>query len=172
MLRSNHYEAALSAFLRARRQPYLAVNEMHRAPVTDSGETTVKNLDFVISVPERRSWLVDVKGRRFPSGNGKNRVYWKQFSSWDDMVGMKHWESYFGERFSGLFVFTYLICGDRSPLPRESLFEYRKHLYAFLGIELAHYISESRLVSPKWRLYAMPVDRFRRLAKPLEAFLE
>lgn len=171
MKRSNHYEAALEAFLRTRNQPYMAVDELRRSPVSPKEDGTIKNLDFVISVPENRSWLVDVKGRRFPSGS-KRPVYWKQWSSWDDMVGMKHWENLFGDRFTGLFVFSYLICGNRSPLPYDSLFEFRKRQYAFIGIELSHYIGEARLISPKWRIFALPARRFRQLARPLEAFLQ
>ena len=64
--RDNHYEAAFEAYLRDRRLPYVAVDEGRRALAADG---SLKSLDFIVSPPGARSWLVDVKGRRFPSGD-------------------------------------------------------------------------------------------------------
>ena len=76
--RDNHYEAAFEAYLRARQTPYVAVDETRRSL---AGQRSLKNLDFIVSPPVAsaagreesagRSWLVDVKGRRFPSGQSK-----------------------------------------------------------------------------------------------------
>src|SRR5688572_2898382 len=63
--RDNHYEAAFEAYLRDRRLPYVAVDEGRRALAADE---SLKSLDFIVSPPGARSWLVDVKGRRFPTG--------------------------------------------------------------------------------------------------------
>ena len=63
MNRDNHYEAAFEAYLRARRLPYIAVDEARRSLVADG---SIKSLDFIVSPPGQLSWLVDVKGRRFP----------------------------------------------------------------------------------------------------------
>ena len=48
--RDNHYEAAFEAFLRARRVPYVAVDEAQRSLVADG---SLKSLDFIVS-PARR----------------------------------------------------------------------------------------------------------------------
>lgn len=167
MLRWNHYETAFEAYLKDRNVPFLAVEERHRNKLDDG--STLKNLDFVISRSKGTSWLIDVKGRKFPGGTRGG--YWRHWTTQDDLVGLRHWETMFGERFTGLLVFAYLICGDRSPLPESQLFEYRSRLYGFIGISIMDYLSESRLLSPKWQTFSMPTHRFRLLAKPFEHFI-
>lgn len=71
--RDNHYEAAFEEFLRQRQIPYVAVDESKR---TLMAESSLKSLDFIVSIPERGSLLVDVKGRHFPSGEQKQ--YWNR----------------------------------------------------------------------------------------------
>lgn len=165
--RDNHYEAAFEEFLRARQIPYVAVDETRRSLLA---EGSLKSLDFIVSShasPTR--WLVDVKGRRFPSGEQKQ--YWKNWSTRDDLDSLYCWERLFGEQFSGLFVFAYSVVGERAPLSAEQLFEYRGGLYGFVGIRLKEYASHARPISPAWDTVAMPTERFRSLAAPFEAFL-
>lgn len=165
----NHYETAFEAFLRDRHVPFLGVEERLRNRFDDG--STLKSLDFIVSPPGDRSWLVDVKGRKFPGGSGQSRGgYWKHWSTRDDLIGLRHWERLFGRRFSGLFIFAYLICGNRSPLPPDRLFEFKNRTYGFVGISVDDYLSEARLLSPRWRTYALPVRRFRALARPAEDF--
>jgi hypothetical protein len=87
--RDNHYEAAFEEFLRGRGVPYVAVDEAKRSLMSDGA--SIKSLDFIVSCgadifacpeaggnacPSRpTSWLVDVKGRRFPSGDVQKQ-YW------------------------------------------------------------------------------------------------
>lgn len=164
--RDNHYEAAFEAYLRSHRIPYVAVDEAKRSRW---GGGTIKSLDFIVSPPGDRSWLVDVKGRRFPSGEQKH--YWKNWSTRDDLVSLAHWERLFGERFGGLFVFAYNVVGDRAPLEPERLFAFRGGLYGFVGIGLADYARNARTISPRWDTLAMSVGRFRETAAPVEQFL-
>src|SRR6185437_1964233 len=121
--RDNHYEAAFEEFLRSRQAPYVAVDERRRSLQADA---SIKSLDFIVSSSRGVTWLVDVKGRRFPGGLQKQ--YWKNWSTRDDLVSMAHWERIFGERFQAMFVFAYSVLGSRSPLPREQLFEHREGL--------------------------------------------
>jgi len=72
--RDNHYEAAFEEYLRAKRLPYVAVDEARRSILADG--RSIKSLDFIVSSPSETTWLVDVKGRRFPSGDGQKQ-YWK-----------------------------------------------------------------------------------------------
>ncbi len=164
--RDNHYEAAFEQYLRQRRVPYVAVDEAKRSLLDDA---SIKSLDFIVSAPRGRSWLVDVKGRRFPSGQQKQ--YWKNWSTRDDLWSLAQWERIFGERFQGLFVFAYDILGDRAPLPVDQLFSFRGGLYGFVGIRLQQYSYHARQISPKWDTVAMPTGRFRELAQPLAALL-
>ncbi len=164
--RDNHYEAAFEEFLRARQVPYVAVDETRRSLL---GDGSLKSLDFIVSADGRPTrWLVDVKGRRFPSGEQKQ--YWKNWSTRDDLDSLFCWERLFGEQFAGLFVFAYNVVGDRAPLPAENLFAYRGGLYGFIGIRLREYASHARPISPAWDTVAMPTERFRDLAEPVESF--
>jgi hypothetical protein len=79
--RDNHYEAAFEAYLRARRLAYVAVDESRRSLVADG---SLKSLDFIVSPSGDISWLIDVKGRRFPSGD-EQKQYWKNWSTRDDL---------------------------------------------------------------------------------------
>lgn len=166
--RDNHYEAAFEEYLRRRGVPYVAVDEAKRSLFSDGA--SIKSLDFIVSSSGQTTWLVDVKGRRFPSGDDQ-RQYWKNWSTRDDIQSLGRWEGLFGESFCGLFVFAYDILGDRSPLPAEQLFEHRGSLYAFVAVRLSDYSAHARQISPSWDTVAMATADFRRLARPLEDFL-
>ena len=117
--RDNHYEAAFEAWLRSRKIPYLAVDETKRSLAEGR---SLKNLDFVVSPSTLpHSWLVDVKGRRFPTG----KSYWKNWVTAEELQSLDSWETLFGDRFSGLLVFAYNVVGDQAPLPADELFAFR-----------------------------------------------
>jgi hypothetical protein len=164
--RDNHYEAAFEEYLRSRTVPYVAVDEKKR---TLLGDSSLKSLDFIVSPAERGSWLVDVKGRHFPSGEQKQ--YWKNWSTRDDVRSLAAWQRLFGPGFRALFVFAYEVLGDRAPLASEQLFPFRGRIYAFLGLGLEHYVYYARPISTAWDTLAMPTARFRQLAMPLDNML-
>ena len=166
--RDNHYEAAFEAYLRSRGVPYVAVDEAKRSVLSDGA--SIKSLDFIVSTGAPITWLVDVKGRKFPSGDIQKQ-YWKNWSTRDDLVSLAQWEKLFGETFCGLFVFAYNILGDRAPLPYEQLFEFRGNLYAFVAVRLSDYAGHAFPISPKWDTLAVSAANFRRLARPLEELL-
>lgn len=165
--RDNHYEAAFEAFLRTHGVPYVAVDETRRALLA---EDSLKSLDFIVSPPGGERWLVDVKGRRFPSGDGKH--YWKNWSTQDDLRSLGQWQQLFGEGFRSLFVFAFDVVGPRAPLPPEQLFAFREHVYGFVGVAWDDYLAQARMISPKWETLAMSSRAFRGAARPvLELFL-
>jgi hypothetical protein len=166
--RDNPYEAAFEEFLRRRGVPYVAVDEAKRSLLGDGA--SIKSLDFIVSAPGATTWLVDVKGRRFPSGD-EQKQYWKNWSTRDDIRSLARWEGLFGEGFCGLFVFAYDVVGNRAPLPDEQLFEFRGNLYGFVAVRLADYAAHAHQISPSWDTVAMPAADFRRLARPLEELL-
>lgn len=179
--RDNHYEAAFEEFLRGRGVPYVAVDEAKRSLMSDGA--SIKSLDFIVSGEVdasgsaktgedacRTSWLVDVKGRRFPSGDVQKQ-YWKNWSTRDDLRSLAQWEELFGASFRGLFVFAYDVLGDRAPLPAEELFEFRGSLYGFIAVPLSDYAAHAQPISPRWDTWAMPAGDFRRLARPLVELL-
>lgn len=171
--RSNHYEAAFEEFLRLRRTPYIAVDESRRSllpvDVPEDFAGSLKSLDFIVTSSTGQTWLVDVKGRNFPSG--KQRRLWKNWSTRDDLTSLDRWQNLFGGRFQSMFVFAYNVLDDVSPLPEEQLFCFRDGRYAFLGVPLESFTAHARLISPKWQTLAMPTSEFRRWAQPVECFL-
>lgn len=166
--RDNHYEAAFEAFLRARQVPYVAVDEAKRSL---EGDGSLKSLDFIVSPPAGLSWLVDVKGRKFPGGE-EQKTYWKNWSARDDLRSMARWQELFGDGFLAAFVFAYLVLADRAPLPRGELFEFRGARYGFVAIPLADYVPHARPISERWDTVAMPTAAFRQLAVSLPAVLD
>lgn len=163
--RHNHYEAAFEEYLRSRRIPYIAVDEARRALMNKG---SLKCLDFLVSPSGRPTWLVDVKGRRFPAG--RQGHYWKNWSTADDVSSLRQWERNFAVPCAGLLVFAYHVVGQLSPLPEDQLLPFRGNLYAFLGIRLADFTASARMISPKWRTWAMPAAAFRQWAAPVERF--
>jgi hypothetical protein len=169
--RDNHYEAAFEAWLRYLRVPYVAVDEAHRsaAPLPTIPERTIKSLDFIVSPPSSSSaWLVDVKGRQFPTAG---RQYWRNWSTSDEIESLASWETVFNSRSTGLLVFAYNVVGDQAPLPAQELFVHRDRLYGFVGIRLDHYASFAKPLSARWGTVSVPTARFRALARPVREFL-
>lgn len=165
MNRRNHYEAAFESYLRSRSIPYIPSLETHRCCLSNG--VTMKNFDFIVTMPDRPSLLVDIKGRLFPGGRN-HKSYWKQWATQDDLTGLKLWESILGCQFQGYFVFAYLVTGNRSPVPPSQLFRFRKRDYAFIGIKLDDYLREARMISPKWQTFSIPTPKFKILAKPFD----
>ena len=108
---SNHYELAFESYLRDRRVAYVAVDEQRRSLVAQS---SLKNLDFIVTPSDSVSLLVDIKGRRFPSGT-RHKQYWRNWSTRDDLASMARWQDKMGPASCALFVFAYEIVGPRSP---------------------------------------------------------
>jgi len=167
--RDNHYEAAFEELLRKHGVPYVAVDEAKRSVLADG--QSIKSLDFIVASRGRGTWLVDVKGRRFPSGDDESKQYWKNWSTRDDLSGLAQWEELFGQGFCGLLVFAYNIVGDRAPLPADRLFEFRGGLYGFVAARLADYAARAHEISESWDTVAMPTAEFRQLARPFMEFL-
>jgi hypothetical protein len=163
--RHNHYEAAFEEYLRVRQIPYVAVDETKRALL---GDASLKSLDFIVSPPLGVSWLVDVKGRRFPAGQQKQ--YWKNWSTQDDLRSLTAWQKLFGTKSRGLFVFAFEVVGDRSPVAQHQLFEHHGRLYGFVGIEIHQYAALARPLSKAWGTMAMSTRQFRAAAAPVELY--
>ena len=166
--RDNHYEAAFEEYLRSRGVPYIAVDEAKRSLLADGA--SIKSLDFIVSSPGPTTWLVDVKGRRFPSGD-QTTQYWKNWSTRDDLRSLAAWQQHFGSSFCPALVFAYHLVADRSPVPWADLFEFRESRYAFVAIRLADYVPHARPLSQSWDTVAMSVPLFRQIARPLNELI-
>ena len=165
--RSNHYELAFEAYLRDQRIAYVAVNEQRRSLVAQG---SLKNLDFIVTPSDSVSLLIDVKGRRFPSGN-RNKQYWRNWSTWDDLQSMARWQEKIGCGSCAMFVFAYELVGARSPVEPALLYEFRDRWYAFLAVRIADYVQFSRPLNACWQTVTMPTRLFRQAAFPFADIL-
>jgi hypothetical protein len=166
--RDNHYEAAFEAYLLDRRVAYVAVNEQHRSRLPAGG--SLKSVDFIVSPADGATLLVDVKGRRFPSGNNRKQ-YWRNWSTWDDMRSLARWQDQLGPQSLALLGFVFHVVGERAPLAAERLFAHRGQRYAMLAVRAADYIRFARPLSAKWQTISMPAAIFRQAAIPFDDLL-
>lgn len=165
--RSNHYELAFESYLRDERVAYVAVNEQRRSLVAHG---SLKNLDFIVSPSNSVSLLIDIKGRRFPSGN-HHKQYWRNWSTWDDLQSMARWQEKMGTGSCSLFVFAYELVGARSPVEATKIYEFRDRWYAFLAVRIADFIQFCRPLSAAWQTVTMPTQLFRQAAFPFAEIL-
>jgi hypothetical protein len=170
MDRGNHYEAAFEAYLRWHRFCYVAVDETRRAML---GEERVKNLDFIVYGGPDARLLIDVKGRRFPSGPpDRPRRVWECWSTQDDIDGLERWSDLFGPGFLGLLVFTYHLSPEvELPEKTTDLWTFRGRRYLFRAVEVSAYRRRMRVRSPKWKTVSLSNADFRALVRPLDDFL-
>jgi hypothetical protein len=169
MDRGNRYEAAFEAYLQERRLCYVAVHEGRRTFV---GESRVKNLDFIVHGESGLGLLVDVKGRRYQAGkSGKPRRAWQCWSTQDDIDGLERWQEVFGDGYSGLLVFVYLLGDDDTP-PQEfgDVFSWRGHRYLMRAVTVEDYRRHLRIRSPRWQTVHLSSDHFRAVARPFRYF--
>ncbi len=167
--RDNHYEAAFEAWLRWLGMPYVAVDESQRTVLRGR---TLKSLDFIVSPPTSGAfthWLIDVKGRQFPTAG---RQFWRNWSTRDELESLAGWEELFGPSSLALLVFAYNVIGDYAPLAANELFVHRQKLYGFVGVRLDHYTSFARTLSVRWDTVTVPIAEFRSLARPVRQFLQ
>ncbi len=164
-IRGNHYDRAFEEFLRVRGTPHVVVDEAKRALLADE---SLKSMDFIVHAP-RGNLLVDVKGRRFPSGEQGHT--WENWTTDDDLESLDRWESIFGGDFRAVLVFAYDLVDERHATRFERLFDFRDHRYAFFGVEAAEYAAVARRRSSQWGTVAAGRAEFRRLRRPIEEFL-
>jgi hypothetical protein len=171
MDRHNRYEAAFEAFLQRHRLCYVAVHEGRR---TFLGESRVKNLDFIVHTHSGLGFLVDVKGRRYPSGSeGKRRRVWECWSTQDDVEGLERWEGVFGQGYHGLLLFIYLLAREGEEPPSDDLgdlWTWQGQRYLLRGITLEDYRRHVRVRSPRWGTVHVPSQAFRQAARPFHFF--
>lgn len=165
-IRSNHYEAAFEAYLRQRRLPYVAVDEQRR---TLTPLRSLKSLDFIVTASGTQQLLIDVKGRKFPSGSNGHR--WENWTDSEDLPQLLMWEGLFGSGFRAVLVFAYFLQPECGEVPFEEVFEFRGRRYAFVGVWADEYRAAMQMRSPKWQTVYLPSQAFRELRAPLSRFL-
>lgn len=166
---NNHYEAAFKAYLQAHGCCYVAVNESQRSAM---GDTSLKSLDFIVHGEQGARLLVDVKGRRFPTGTaGRQRRVWECWSTEDDVTGLERWTELFGPGYQGLLVFAYEVLPEVPIFPDTAdLWTWREHRYLLRAIAVRDYQRHMRIRSPKWGTVTIPRPVFRELVRPFRDF--
>ncbi len=186
--RRHHYERAFEAYLRARRIPYISVDEARKALLPDGSplratpilppgapSLSLKSFDFVIyAQPGQRgrpgaNLLVEVKGRRAPAlrsaSSGALRL-----ESWvteDDVAGLARWQALFGVEFDAAFVFLYWCDLQPPDALFDEVFEDRGRWYALRAIRLRDYAAHLRPRSARWRTVHLASEDFDRFSGPL-----
>jgi hypothetical protein len=167
MERGNHYENAFEAYLQWHRLGYNTVDEARRFQF---GAASVKNFDFRIFGAEGARLVVDVKGRRYPSGAKPRRV-WDCWSTQDDVDGLARWAELSGPGWRGLFVFVYHILPTvELPDDTEDLWTWHGRHYLLRAVDVADYRQHMRVRSPRWRTVTLPRAVFRDVVKPVNHF--
>ena len=115
---------------------------------------SLKSLDFIVSPTDDVSLLIDVKGRKFPTGT-RHKQYWRNWSTWDDLASMARWQEKIGTGSCALLVFAYHVVGTRSPL----------------AVRVAEYIHFARPLSARWQTVAMSTRLFRQAAFSLDRII-
>lgn len=168
MDRSNPYETAFEAFLQEQGLCYVAVDETRRATL---GDVPVKNLDFIVLGPSGAKLLVDVKGRKFPGGPAsKPRYVWESWATRDDVDGLTHWQSLFGNDYLPLFVFMYRVLPTVTLDDTPDVWRHKDETYLFRGVTLDDYRKHMRVRSPKWGTVALSKAAFEQVARPFRWF--
>jgi hypothetical protein len=167
-LRWNHYDVAFEAFLRERRNPYVAVDERRRALMEDA---TLKSLDFIVYSAAGCNLLVDVKGRRFASGGVSRGQHWENWVTEEDLDSMLRWERVFGNGFRAALVFAYDLIGPDSSTFHSAVWSFGRHQYSFYGVWVDEYAASVRTRSPSWETVSVPRTRFDALRRPIDALL-
>lgn len=182
--RRHHYERGLESYLRARRVPYVAVNEAKKtllpggaAPTTHdgSGRRALKGFDFVI-YGEDTNLLIEAKGRRLPRLRRKDGTPAKaRLQSWvtrEDVEALRTWGGLFGAGYEPAFVFVYW-CDDAPPDGLFSeVFEHEGRWYTLRTLSLEDYETHMRTRSPKWGTVDLPSAAYERLWRRLVADTE
>lgn len=188
--RRHHYEHAFEAYLRARRIPYVAVDEARKALLPESHQlrlaapasggaggmrsgpmrqSALKSFDFVI-YGQGSNVLVEIKGRRVARRAGKSGgAAVGRLETWvtqDDVESLQAWQQLFGPEFFAAFVFIYW-CDEQPPDGLfQEIFEHRERWYAMRAVRLDQYLRGMRTRSPRWRTVHIPPDIFERISQP------
>lgn len=167
-----HYEAAFEAYLRARRIPYIAVDEARRAALPGGarlaaegaarGGPGLKSFDFVV-YGAGVSLLLDVKGRRAGAGGGGRLESW---ATADDVASLREWERLCGAAFQGALVFVYWCEGEARGGLFQEVFEHGGRLYALRAVGVGEYERAMRVRSARWRTVHVPGGEFERISRP------
>lgn len=164
--RANHYDAAFEEYLRHHRVPYVAVDETRRSLLD---EVSLKSPDYIVSPPVGDNWLIDIKGRKFPSGGETQSHTWENWATHDDIDSMLRWQEVFGAGFRAMLVFAYHVLDARwlCQFDRRSRWEHRERTFAFYGVWVEDYQRRMSEHSRQWDTVSLRKREYEELRFPL-----
>ncbi len=176
----HHYERSIEAYLRARRTPYVSVNEARRALLppgarleardSATGEAvSLKSFDFVV-YGSPFNLLIEVKGRKVPRSAGPAGATRSQLQSWvteDDIAALDRWQGLFGGDFRAAFVFVYWCEAQPPDALFQEVFAHNGRWYAVRAVLLDDYRREMKTRSTQWKTVHVPTEAFERISGPL-----
>ena|ERR1051325_5482883 len=189
MRRQHHYEQAFEEYVRARRIPYVAVDEARKAllptvpvvrsPADIGAAASLKSFDFVI-YGQGTNLLIEIKGRQVrprsrktdapPRDNaGAGRLETGRLESWvtlEDVQSLQRWEGLFGPGFEAAFVFVYWCESQPPDALFQEVFEHRQRWYALRAVKVRDYAAAMKVRSPKWRTVNIPTAAFEQISSP------
>src|SRR5690606_37424345 len=167
--RQHHYEQAFEHYLRARRVPYVAVDEARKTllPGRAGPAPSLKSFDFVV-YGAGENLLVDIKGRKISRAPGRG-AGWSRLQSWvtlEDVEALRTWRGLFGAGFEAAFVFAFW-CAEQPPDGLfQEVFAHRDRWYAVRVVTLPDYEANMRVRSERWGTVHLPAAAFERVSRP------
>ncbi len=182
--RQLHFELAFEEFLRARRIPYVAVNEARKSllpSITPPGGSiagpapSIKSFDFII-YGQGRNLLVECKGRRLPtprvarsarSTPGRRPPRLENWVTREDVASLARWERLFGAGFAAQFVFIYWSDAQPPDGMFHETWSHRDTWYAIRSVAVRDFAHAMRTRSERWGTVDLDQSDFERLAQPV-----
>ncbi len=192
----HHYERAFETWLRRRRAPYVAIDQVRRSA---DRQGPIKSFDFLVHAG-RKHYIVDVKGKRFPQSSSGRETWWENWVHFDDLEGLFAWESHFGPDYEALLVYCYWLqipaAGTDSAFPSsekrclsplcgavegksgtvpenrgQSRFSFDGRDYLLVAVPARAFAERCRRRSARWKAVHVPEKDFTRLIKPAEFYI-
>ena len=175
--RRHQYERAFESFLRARKIPYVAVNEAKKAllpdraalkiAAPDAAPRTLKSFDFII-YGSTVNLIIEVKGRRLapPPKRPTTRPRLESWVTLDDIESLGTWQTLFGPGYDPVFVFVYQCLAQPPDGLFQEVYEHAGCWYMLRAVRLSHYVQHMRTRSPRWRTVHLLADIFASISQP------
>ncbi|MBM4104380.1 MAG: hypothetical protein FJ263_10120 [Planctomycetes bacterium] len=170
-IKNNDYERAFDAWLR---EMHIPCHIMDQSCRREFYYDKIKSFDFAICPAGGKLTLIDVKGRLF---RGQSLVGLKGLQCWvtrEDIHGMEEWRDIVAVKqpADAAFVFAYRLAQVDVETDGLSVFGFEGAAYVFFIIRLDDYRRAMKQRSPRWRTVYLTAKDFRRLACPLEEWIE
>lgn len=160
-----HYEAAFEDYARSKGWPYIPIDEQRKAIFSGA---RIKSFDFLVYPPDRKPWLVDIKGRKFPYDTKRGKRYWENWVTREDVDGLRAWHKVFGDQYEPVLIFAYWLVGLHQKQPTLDIHVFRNEYYAFIPVSATDYERHARLRSPKWNTISVSTRLLKKLAKQMQ----